>query len=114
MQERSKQRIFISYTTIDSEINNDILIKIEGKIKYYGDVYIDLLHNDSIDPQKRVIEELTNSDILIAINTRSIKKSKWVCFELEKAKEKKIQILFLEIDKILNDNFDLQLIIHKD
>lgn len=104
-----KCKIFISYTTLDEEISRELLLDVETKMKVYGEVYIDLLHNDnSVEPQRKVMEELISSDILIVLNTNSIKRSKWVTFELKEAKEKKLHVLFLDLEDIWDDNFDLQ------
>ncbi|MFS4429307.1 TIR domain-containing protein [Chryseobacterium sp. S90] len=108
MQEHSKRKIFISYTTIDKEINIDLLLEIEKKIQKFGDIYIDLLHNDNnLEPQKNVINKLTESQLLIVINSENIKNSKWVKIEVEIAKEKNIKTIYINVEDILNDNFKI-------
>ncbi|WP_241317734.1 TIR domain-containing protein [Chryseobacterium arthrosphaerae] len=108
MQEHSKLKIFISYTTIDKEINIDLLLEIEKKLQKFGDIYIDLLHNDNnLEPQKNVINKLTESQLLIVINSKNIKNSEWVKIELEIAKEKNIKTIYINVEDILNDNFEI-------
>lgn len=108
MQGLSKKNIFVSYTTIDYEINKNTLIDIEKILIKYGKVYIDLLHNNNVsNPQKKVFEELYNSNILIVINTSNINKSKWAILELENAKKRNIQILFLSVTEILTEHFQI-------
>ncbi|OPC03169.1 hypothetical protein BAS10_17795 [Elizabethkingia meningoseptica] len=106
MQDYSKN-IFVSYTTLDPEINENLLKDIEKILLEYGNVFIDLLHNDSVEPQKRVIQELDKADILIVINTKSINDSKWVNFEIKKSNIKKIRIVKLSINMILERDFEL-------
>lgn len=108
MQELFKRKIFISYTTIDKEINVSLLLEVEKKLKKFGDIYIDLLHNDNhIEPQKKVINKLNESHLLIVINSENIKNSKWVNIELEIAKEKNIKTIYVNIDDILKENFNI-------
>lgn len=108
MQELSKKKIFISYTTIDKEINIDLLLKVEKKLKKFGNIYIDLLHNDNhIEPQKKVVDKLIESELLIVINSENISNSKWVNIELEIAKEKNIKTIYANIDDIMQDNFNI-------
>ncbi len=108
MQELSKRKIFISYTTIDKEVNESLLLEVEKKLKKFGDIYIDLLHNDNhIEPQKKVINKLSESDLLLVINSENIKNSKWVHIELKIAKEKNIKTFYASINDILKDNFNI-------
>lgn len=109
MWDASNYKIFISYTTRNNDVDKSLLMSIESEIKIYGDVYIDLLHNDNIiDPQSTVMEMLIKSDILIVLDTYRIHESRWVAFELEKANENNIPILFLSPYDILNKKCNLQ------
>lgn len=101
------KKIFVSYTTLDNEITENLLKDIEKILLNYGDVYIDLLHNDSIYPQKKVIEELDKADILIVINTKNINNSKWVNFEVKRSDIRKIKIIKISINNILEGNIEL-------
>ena len=85
--------IFISYTIKDKEISFDSLSSISRKLKHIGNVYIDIINNDSINKQERVFYELDNSDIVMLLITPNVYKSKWVIIELERAKERSIPII---------------------
>ncbi|WP_272151117.1 hypothetical protein [Tenacibaculum aiptasiae] len=78
---------FISYTTRDKMITLNFLKSIYDVFSSYGNVYIDLLHNDSINKQERVLKELEKCDEVILIETENILKSDWVKVEIKKAKE---------------------------
>ncbi|PKH49210.1 hypothetical protein CXF68_00250 [Tenacibaculum sp. Bg11-29] len=80
-------KYFISYTTRDKIISLDFLTSVNDMFSEYGEVYIDLLHNNSINKQQRVFEELEKCDEIILIETESVFKSDWVKIEIEKAKE---------------------------
>lgn len=109
MRDASNYKIFISYTTRNNDVDKSLLMSIESELKIYGDVYIDLLHNDNIiDPQSTVMEMLIKSDILIVLDTYRIHESRWVAYELEKANENNIPILFLSPYDILNKKCNLQ------
>lgn len=94
--------IFISYTTINNEVTFDSLIKLSNKLKIFGRIFIDMIHNDSIDKQARVVEELEVSNLLILIKTESSLDSEWVKFELDSAKKKKIPIIEFSCSEISN------------
>lgn len=70
--------IFVSYTTKDSEVTLHRLNEISIKLRQIGYVYIDIIHNNSQDKQKRVFEELDNSDVIILIISNNVYNSKWV------------------------------------
>ena len=101
-------KIFVSYTTRDGVITRDFLSSLAGKLSDLGDVYIDILHNDSKDKQERVKNELQEADIFLLLSTSSIKKSPWVAWEINKANS-------LGVHKITIDATDLStcLIIEK-
>ncbi|WP_353119601.1 hypothetical protein [Myroides odoratus] len=102
------KKIFISYTTRSLVINRKTLLKVNSIFSKYGNVYIDLLHNDNLtDPQGEVISQLNKADLLIVIKTKDIEKSEWVKFEIDKSKSRKIEIKTIELDDILNENFTL-------
>ena len=77
--------IFVSYTTKDSEVTLHRLNEISIKLRQIGYVYIDIIHNNSQDKQKRVFEELDNSDVIILIISNNVYNSKWVIKEIERA-----------------------------
>lgn len=76
-------KIFVSYTTIDSYINEGNLVWLNKKLSVYGETYIDLLHNDSKNKQNRVIKELVDADIFIFLRSKSVNLSKWASLERE-------------------------------
>jgi hypothetical protein len=80
-------KLFVSYTVRDKEITVDYLLKIESLLLEIGDVFIDIIHNDSVNKQHRVWTELDSSDYLIFINSKNANKSFWVQNELRKAVE---------------------------
>lgn len=108
-------KIFVSYTTKDMHVKENYLLNIFCLLKQYGEPYIDLIHNDSINKQQRVHDELISSNIMILLHSKSIKASQWVKWEIATAKNKKIPIntinsylpldsLKLNFDKIFNKN----------
>lgn len=107
--------IFISYTIKDKEISFDSLSSISRKLKHIGNVYIDIINNDSINKQERVFYELDNSDIVMLLITPNVYKSKWVIIELERAKERSIPIISFTLKEIetLNINSISQLFFNK-
>lgn len=107
MSDYSKN-IFISYTTRNENIDKETLERIFKIFSKYGNVYIDLLHNDDyINPQKKVIKKLELADILIVVKTKDIGESEWVKFEINKSKSRNIEIKHIELDNILSENFKL-------
>ena len=78
-------KFFVSYTTRDKEVSTELLSYVYAKLKVIGSVFIDIINNDSIDKQKRVFDELDNSDVLIVIGSQSIADSYWVNLEIERA-----------------------------
>ena len=97
-------KYFISYTTRDKIITPEFLGKINEFFSEKGEVYIDILHNNSKNKQERVLRELNKCDELILIETESINDSNWVKIELEEAEklDKKINSYsYLELKKMI-------------
>lgn len=92
--------IFVSYTTRNNEVTTNSLTDFSNKINSYGKVFIDLLDNDSINKQMRVINELEKSDLLILIKSPSSLSSEWVKFELETANKLKIPVIEFSIEDL--------------
>lgn len=90
-------KIFLSYTTRDSIITPEHLQEILPALSYFGGVFIDALHNDSIDKQQRVKKELDAADLVILLKSQSILKSKWVTWEINRAAALGIPILPISI-----------------
>ena len=63
-------------------------------------MFIDLLHNDSIDKQSRVLKELDSSDVMILIETNSVYQSEWVVLEIEQANAIPIPIQIMSLDQL--------------
>lgn len=97
-------KCFVSYTTRDKEITKELLSNFADKLMKFGEVFIDIINNNSEDKQARVISELDNSDLLILIKTKSIYKSKWVSLEIERANSKKIPIRGILVEDLKNIN----------
>ena len=97
-------RIFVSYTTRDDSINLKTLNEIYFKLSDYGEIYIDLIHNDSKNKQERVLMELDFCDLILLIETESTFESNWVRIELDRARKlrKKVTMIrFKELMEIL-------------
>lgn len=94
--------IFVSYTTKDSEVTLHRLNEISIKLRQIGYVYIDIIHNNSQDKQKRVFEELDNSDVIILIISNNVYNSKWVIKEIERAYKQFTPIVPFTINEIIN------------
>ena len=80
-------RIFISYTTRDFYLDRDKLAEIDHLASSYGFVFIDALHNDSFNPQRRVEQELIEASVVLFIRTSGCSRSEWVGWERHKAVE---------------------------
>lgn len=91
---------FISYSTKDGIITRDLLLKVKKMYNKYGDCYIDLLDNNSIDKQKRVYQELYKADIFILLHTPASENSKWVQEEIFIAHKRKIPIIIINNSQI--------------
>jgi hypothetical protein len=95
-------KYFVSYTTRDKEVTKELLSIFSKQLEKSGNVFIDIIDNDSFDKQLRVIEELENSDLMILIETKSIYQSEWVALEIEKAKSRQIPIRKVSINELRN------------
>lgn len=95
-------KYFISYTTRDKEITKELLLKFAKQLNLIGEVYTDLINNNSQNKQERVMNELDDSNVLILIDTFSIHKSQWVQIELARAKAKKLPVLKISIDEVVS------------
>ncbi len=93
-------KYFVSYTTRDKEITPDLLKQFSKELEKKGEVFIDLLHNDSIDKQSRVLKELDSSDVMILIETNSVYQSEWVVLEIEQANAMPIPIQKMNLDQL--------------
>lgn len=96
-----KPKIFVSYTVRDGKIDINFLGKIFDEICDLSESYIDLIHNDSINKQDRVIKELNNSDVMFLIRTEQIDKSEWVNKEISFAKKLNIPIIEFDYQELI-------------
>jgi hypothetical protein len=98
-------KYFVSYTTRDKEITIGMLRAFSEFLKKSGEVFIDIIDNNSMDKQNRVIAELDSSDILLLIETKSTYFSTWVIIEIERATLKQIpirKISFHDLNQIIS------------
>lgn len=93
-------KYFVSYTTRDAEITRDLLFLFSKKLKDFGDVFIDIIDNNSTDKQARVIEELDCSDLIILVESKSTYESQWVALEISRAISQQIPIKVFSINEI--------------
>jgi hypothetical protein len=100
-----KSKIFISYTVRDGNINVHFLNKLYNQISPLSVPYIDLIHNDSLDKQSRVMKELNNSDYVFLIRTEHVDNSEWVNKEISLAKKLNIPVLEFEFEELIEDGF---------
>ena len=105
MDLKNKMKIFVSYTTRDGIIRKEFLHKLFNNISNFCLVYIDMLHNNSVNKQKRVFKELRNSDFIFLIKTEQIDNSEWVDKEISHAKKLNIPIYEFEYEILDKGNF---------
>mgnify|MGYP001158709790 CR=1 FL=1 len=60
-----------------------------------------MIHNDSLDKQNRVINELNSSDYVFLIRTEQIDSSEWVDKEISLARKINIPILEFEFEELV-------------
>lgn len=95
------KKVFLSYTLRDGIIDKSLLKSICELLSPTYDVFADAIHNDSVDKQKRVIDELHSSQYVVVLNTPLISESPWVNIEIDEANKMGIPILQVEV----NSNF---------
>ena len=98
--------VFCSYTLRDGLVTIEKLRKLKELISKSADCYIDILDNDSIDKQKRVLEELSKAQLVLVLMSPDLKKSAWVKEEYRIANENNIPIVEISINHI-NDIQDI-------
>ena len=92
--------VFCSYTLRDGLVTIEKLRKLKELISKSADCYIDILDNDSIDKQERVVEELSKAQLVLVLMSPDLNKSAWVKEEYRIANEKNIPILEININHI--------------
>ena len=98
--------VFCSYTLRDGLVTIEKLRKLKELISKSADCYIDILDNDSIDKQERVVEELSKAQLVLVLMSPDLKKSAWVQEEYRIANENNIPIVEISINHI-NDIQDI-------
>ena len=98
--------VFCSYTLRDGLVTIEKLRKLKELISKSADCYIDILDNDSIDKQERVVEELSKAQLVLVLMSPDLKKSAWVKEEYRIANENNIPIVEISINHI-NDIQDI-------
>lgn len=93
-------KIFLSYTIRDGLVNEQFLRRLESEMCKYCNVYIDLIHNKSINPQEEVVEQLLASDYVIQIVSPAIHESKWATLERWLAKTNNIPIIDVKFSDV--------------
>lgn len=92
--------VFCSYTLRDGLVTIEKLKSLKELISKSAVCYVDILDNDSIDKQERVVEELGKAQLLLVLKSPNLKKSAWVKEEYRIANEKKIPIVEINIEQI--------------
>ena len=98
--------VFCSYTLRDGLVTIEKLRKLKELISKSAECYIDILDNDSIDKQERVVEELSKAQLVLVLMSPDLKKSAWVQEEYRIANENNIPIVEISINHI-NDIQDI-------
>ena len=92
--------VFCSYTLRDGLVTIEKLRKLKELISKSADCYIDILDNDSIDKQERVVEELSKAQLVLVLMSPDLKNSAWVKEEYRIANENNIPIVEISINHI--------------
>ena len=92
--------VFCSYTLRDGLVTIEKLRKLKELISQSAACYVDILDNDSIDKQERVVEELSKAQLVLVLMSPDLKKSAWVQEEYRIANEKNIPIVEININHI--------------
>jgi len=88
-----KQKIFLIYTTYDKMVNKETLDKMCKELEEYGDVFVDLLHNNALNKQEYVLQKLLEATSIVLVNSPEIMGSRWAQLEIKLAKEQNKQLL---------------------
>ena len=97
--------IFVCYTTRDAFINRDSLAKLSRVLSKFACTFIDLIDNDSENKQERVEIELEKADVVLLLRSGSVHHSKWVSWELNRAREKGIPCIGVDIREKINPTY---------
>lgn len=106
-------KIFVSYTTRDKYITNNLLFAIETLLRPMAKCYIDILHNDSSNKQERVEEELRTSNLVLLVKSESTHNSTWVARELFLAKHYNIRVVDVQISSTDSEHSIITAVLNK-
>ena len=93
--------VFVSYTLRDGHTTFDQLLRIESALSRIGRPYVDLLHNESADPQRHVLEMLSQCDCLLIWQTPGYWFSEWTRLEVSIAAANGLRVLFWGQDELV-------------
>lgn len=93
--------VFLSYTTRDRMLNEELLAQLASALTPLGPVYVDLLHNEAVDRQRHVISMLQSMKYFVLCITPSIANSKWVRLEVEYAIYRACPIFMVDVEQWL-------------
>ncbi|MHA3080446.1 toll/interleukin-1 receptor domain-containing protein [Acinetobacter sp. ANC 3791] len=93
---------FICYTLRDNILTQSDFEKIRQYFSKNGECFIHFFHPE-IDSQKKIEDEILNSDILILIRTEKSFSSPWVLMELKLAKKISIPIFYISIEDLRDE-----------
>jgi hypothetical protein len=92
-----RNKLFFSYTLRDGVVSNSLLSEIYTILVKTYDIFIDLLHNDSIDKQARVLNELKSSQYVFVLKTPMLEESSWVNIEIAETRKMGIPLFFIDL-----------------
>ena len=90
--------IFVSYTLRDGVLCVDRLADLATSLTAFGSPYVDVLHNRAEDPQSYVLQQLAESELVVACKTPAFFESPWVLIEMSAATARRLPILFITIE----------------
>ena len=76
-------RLFLSYTMRDGNVTLQHLRQACNSLRRFGPVFADAIHNADSDRQARVERELAECDLVVSIETKTFRESRWVAREQE-------------------------------
>ncbi len=92
-----RNKVFFSYTLRDGVVNDSLLLAVYAALVKKYDIFIDKLHNDSMDKQARVLKELKSSQYVFVLRTPMIKESSWVDIEIAEAKKLSVPLFYIDL-----------------
>jgi len=88
-----QKKIFVVYSTRDLYVNEKSLLRIYKDLQKFGKVFIDIIHNKSVNKQKYVLKKLDESSHIVIVDSPKIKESEWAQLEIKIAKSQNKEIL---------------------